>query len=1351
MQRSRSRKSDVYRVERLVGRRERGNRIEYLVKWKDWSEAHNTWEPEKNILDKRLIDSFLRREKRKKLRNAAKSANTSTDSVESDQSSHVTKKPALSSSPTRSSGHPEDSCAPLAKTTGLPLSSSALVPPQVNTIDEAEKIPSPKHSSSTPPPSPILSQLEKEKKNVAFAHTTPSSIVETPLSPASSHLSSTSSLESNELVSDRRFRRTTLLVAAASASAANAAAALASSRNAVKQNASTPTTTNYSGPPTSTVSVRSCSSTATQTPSPAPPGRPSSTDGINNNNDVTTEERPKIRLTIPRERLLPCPPPGVPSSSSSGSQNSSQLTVSSSSTGTDEDLDHSISTADSSASILEHSDTPPPRFLAPVEIPRRATTATSPLSLLSLRTAEPVIEHMSPLTTVPKPNSPKWQSRTKQMNSSAPGLVTVPKFVLFNSSPATSDHKKRRHDISSPNELSDEQMSIKKRKHLEKKEKRRRRKEQLGMSGSRTDTELAEAAYDIQTNEFFNTVKIRRRSGSSASCTSSLSSGGFSPTGTVTAPSSGEDTPSTTPRLAPLRIQLPKSFVTQLSAPGSLSSTTNEIKPILQPFKHSRRSVSVIAAPPLNRLKDTSNSKNHHRQQQQQQQQQQPPPPQKLTVFSPDAKRLRLVQEICVTDVTVDGLTISIKECTGPDDFFGVPSSQLVQFIQPTTKVDYCDKSSACVPVATDTKPPPQQQQQKESIQNGFKEQETSPYVADENTAPLSPIPSSPIVTRIKITPQIHQQQQQNTSATVVPYRPSTRGVCDLSTITEESTVNSSPDTTSSNRPPSVVLQASSESSVTMVDVTGHESKDSPGKSFDSAVKSEKPEIPTDSPSSHSTSALLLAATEAALKSASESPTSPGILMPPRRCSTPVEHLSPSENEPPVPSPPHSSTNPIPQSPNNISSTPAICSQSTRTNTLTVRTAPTSLKRFLFKPNTNSMGSKLPVSHNGAPRMRLPTIKIYAATSETPRRSRLKQPAHDSQSTTSLTSATTTRSTNHQRTLKFHTFQTTASKVSSTDDPASIYTFPGSSPPCHLSLRTVCSRLPTTSTTSVVASSSGVRSSPLTLPVNSSLKIKSPNVRTTVLPATSKSVDSHQLSSFSSLATSNGLLESFSLVRSQQQHYDNVVPSSIPLTPSSLDLSLTNLANSLAAATPGSDAALATAVYLQQLQMQLFCSDPATTATNNSISHTTAISELTNVFSTNTSTSSASHIIPSPAPTPTSPWSALLSNNFSNPLGGLIPTTNIFTDDPSVIGTMNGFSITPTAANLALATQIHLADMVAAAAQCNCTSNVFEIPPNSALSSFSVIDPTTATVSTSAGNITSTISDDSPIDLSAKR
>lgn len=36
-------------------------KIEYRVKWQDWSTRYNTWEPEENIIDRRLIDHFERR------------------------------------------------------------------------------------------------------------------------------------------------------------------------------------------------------------------------------------------------------------------------------------------------------------------------------------------------------------------------------------------------------------------------------------------------------------------------------------------------------------------------------------------------------------------------------------------------------------------------------------------------------------------------------------------------------------------------------------------------------------------------------------------------------------------------------------------------------------------------------------------------------------------------------------------------------------------------------------------------------------------------------------------------------------------------------------------------------------------------------------------------------------------------------------------------------------------------------------------------------------------------------------------------------------------------------------------
>ncbi|XP_073943501.1 chromodomain protein polycomb [Choristoneura fumiferana] len=52
----------VYAAERIMKKRIRKGTVEYYVKWKGWKPKHNTWEPEENILDPRLIQSFERGE-----------------------------------------------------------------------------------------------------------------------------------------------------------------------------------------------------------------------------------------------------------------------------------------------------------------------------------------------------------------------------------------------------------------------------------------------------------------------------------------------------------------------------------------------------------------------------------------------------------------------------------------------------------------------------------------------------------------------------------------------------------------------------------------------------------------------------------------------------------------------------------------------------------------------------------------------------------------------------------------------------------------------------------------------------------------------------------------------------------------------------------------------------------------------------------------------------------------------------------------------------------------------------------------------------------------------------------------
>jgi len=55
----------IFAAERLLNQRTRKGKTEYLVKWKGWSVKHNTWEPEENILDARLLQEWRDRSKPK--------------------------------------------------------------------------------------------------------------------------------------------------------------------------------------------------------------------------------------------------------------------------------------------------------------------------------------------------------------------------------------------------------------------------------------------------------------------------------------------------------------------------------------------------------------------------------------------------------------------------------------------------------------------------------------------------------------------------------------------------------------------------------------------------------------------------------------------------------------------------------------------------------------------------------------------------------------------------------------------------------------------------------------------------------------------------------------------------------------------------------------------------------------------------------------------------------------------------------------------------------------------------------------------------------------------------------------
>nr|CDS28714.1 chromobox protein 2 [Hymenolepis microstoma] len=210
---SRNRNSKIYTVEKLLEKRVRMNRVEYLVKWKNWNDKHNTWEPEKNILDKSLIESFLRSESRK--RKFISSANSSRPQSPSNESKRnkTTIEEALSNPPLNE-------------------------PLTVNVSETKNSLPSVHSGSSSVGVATNSSLCSPQGSNLENA---PSS--------------STTNNDVSEWKVDTRLRPTTLLVTAASESAAN-------TRMAAKS------------PPVST-----------QT-------------------QITPSEQPRIRLKIPRERII---------------------------------------------------------------------------------------------------------------------------------------------------------------------------------------------------------------------------------------------------------------------------------------------------------------------------------------------------------------------------------------------------------------------------------------------------------------------------------------------------------------------------------------------------------------------------------------------------------------------------------------------------------------------------------------------------------------------------------------------------------------------------------------------------------------------------------------------------------------------------------------------------------------------------------------------------------------------------------------------------------------------------------------------------------------------------------------
>ncbi|XP_037648668.1 chromobox protein homolog 2 [Sebastes umbrosus] len=168
----------VFDAECILNKRLRKGKLEFLVKWRGWSSKHNSWEPQENILDPRLLAAFNKKEQEKELlllkkgkrprgrprkivENVPEAPKSSSSSSGSSSSSSDSSSSCSSSSSSSEDDDDDDSHAAKQATPGVRTRDLHPVPQKKAQIVVAKQEPPKKRSRK--PASPEAKELPQTK------------------------------------------------------------------------------------------------------------------------------------------------------------------------------------------------------------------------------------------------------------------------------------------------------------------------------------------------------------------------------------------------------------------------------------------------------------------------------------------------------------------------------------------------------------------------------------------------------------------------------------------------------------------------------------------------------------------------------------------------------------------------------------------------------------------------------------------------------------------------------------------------------------------------------------------------------------------------------------------------------------------------------------------------------------------------------------------------------------------------------------------------------------------------------------------------------------------------------------